>query len=121
VVAPREGRPEALVSNIRAELTRFDPQIVMAFTTGEAIVAGTLSRQQLGMTLMLIFGATALALAAIGIYGVVADGVARRRGELATRVAVDDYVSALSRATCRSGREWSRRTISTTCPSPFAR
>jgi ABC-type antimicrobial peptide transport system permease subunit len=88
VVASLNGRPEALVSSIRGELTRFDPQIVMAFTTAEAIVAETLSRQQLGMTLMLIFGATALTLAAIGIYGVVADRVAQRRGEIATRVAL---------------------------------
>jgi len=40
------------------------------------------------MTLMLIFGATALALAAIGVYGVVAYGAALRRGEVATRIAL---------------------------------
>lgn len=40
------------------------------------------------MTLMLIFGATALTLAAIGIYGVIAYAAAQRRGELATRIAL---------------------------------
>ena len=40
------------------------------------------------MTLMLIFGATALALAAIGIYGVIAYVAAQRSGELATRIAL---------------------------------
>jgi ABC-type antimicrobial peptide transport system permease subunit len=88
VVAARGGRPDTIVSNIRAELTRFDPLIVANFTTGDAIVAETLSRQQLGVTLMLIFGATALALAGIGIYGVMADGVAQRSGEIATRIAL---------------------------------
>jgi len=71
-----------------AELQRFDPQIIANFTTGDAIVAETLSRQQLGATLMLIFGATALALAAIGIYGVIADSVAQRSSEIATRIAL---------------------------------
>jgi ABC-type antimicrobial peptide transport system permease subunit len=52
------------------------------------LVAATISRQQLGMTLMLIFGAVAVLLAAIGIYGVVAYGVSTRRDEMATRLAL---------------------------------
>src|SRR5206468_376884 len=74
VVAPRGDRSatiDAVASNIRTELKRFDPDIVVNFTTAQAVVSETLSRQQLGVTLMLIFGATALVLAAIGIYGVI--------------------------------------------------
>jgi ABC-type antimicrobial peptide transport system permease subunit len=79
---------DAIVANIRAELKRFDPEIVVNVTTAQAVVDDALSRQQLGVTLMMIFGATALALAAIGIYGVVADAAAQRRGEIATRIAL---------------------------------
>jgi putative ABC transport system permease protein len=88
VVAARAGDPQALVSPIRAELNRFDPQLMVSFTTAPQIVAETLGRQKLGMTLMLIFGATALVLAAIGIYGVIAYAAAQRSGELATRIAL---------------------------------
>jgi putative ABC transport system permease protein len=52
------------------------------------VVNDTLSRQQLGVTLMLIFGVTALVLAAISIYGVIADASARRGGEIGTRIAL---------------------------------
>lgn len=88
VVAVRGRDPRGLAPPIRAELARFDSQLTVAFTTGSDIVASTVSRQELGMTLMLIFGATALTLAAIGIYGIVAYTAAQRRGEIATRIAL---------------------------------
>ena len=52
------------------------------------IVGTGLSRQRLGMTLMLGFGLAAIALAAVGIYGVIAYGAAQRRNELAVRLAL---------------------------------
>ena len=88
VVAMPDGHANVLIPMIRDALTQFDPGMVVTFATSEAIVAGTLDRQELGMTLMLVFGATALVLAAIGLYGVIAYAAAQRRGELATRVAL---------------------------------
>ena len=40
------------------------------------------------MTLMLLFGAAAVALAAVGIYGVIVYATSQRRGEVATRLAL---------------------------------
>ena len=78
----------AIQSAIRGEMRQFDPQIAVDFQLVRELVDGTMSRQQLGMTLMLIFGGSAILLAAVGIYGVVAYAVAQRQGEMATRLAL---------------------------------
>ena len=88
VVTAETGDPTPLVAHIRSALHGLDPQSTVEFAMAPAIVAATLSRQRLGTTLMLVFGAVALALAGIGIYGVIAYAAGQRRGEIATRIAI---------------------------------
>jgi ABC-type antimicrobial peptide transport system permease subunit len=56
------------------------------------------------MTLMLWFGAAAVALAAVGIYGVIAFGAAQRRGEVAIRLALGATPGTVFRLMLRQGR-----------------
>jgi putative ABC transport system permease protein len=104
VISARSGDPRALESGLRATLTAFDPLMMMTFKTAPEIVASTLDRQRLGMTLMLIFGALALVLAAIGIYGVMAYASAQRREEFATRIALGASAGGVFRLVLGSGQ-----------------
>jgi putative ABC transport system permease protein len=88
VIAQPGTSGESLIEPLRDALTRFDPQLVVKFTPLETIVSKTTQRQEMGMTMMLVFGAMAVLLAGIGIYGVIAYAVDQRRTELATRIAL---------------------------------
>jgi predicted permease len=73
---------------IRTELRKFNPTMAIDFQSASEIVGATLRRQELGMTLMLVFGGIAIVLAAVGIYGVVSYAGFLRRDEMATRLAL---------------------------------
>ena len=88
VIATRSVDATTLAGPVRSELARVDPQLAIDVDTASNVVTSTLTRNQLGMTLMLVFGATALLLAAVGIYGVIAYVSALRLGEIATRLAL---------------------------------
>lgn len=76
-----------LQQRIHGALVQFDPLVIVRFTAAEQVLNDATSRQQLGMTMMLGFGVTALVLAAVGIYGVIACALSQRSTEIATRLA----------------------------------
>jgi len=88
VVHTRLADTVPLQTAIREDVHRLDPHIAVDFQTAAGLVAATLVRQQLGMTLMVLFAIAAVALAAVGIYGVIAYSAAERRNEVATRLAL---------------------------------
>ena len=88
VVSTSIADPPSVISAIRAEVAKSDPLLALEFEMVSDIVASTLSRQELGMTLMIVFGAIALTLAAVGIYGISAYVSLQRRIDVATRMAI---------------------------------
>jgi predicted permease len=82
-------RPGALAAQVREVLAQVDPS-VPAFevrTTGDAIAEELAARQAL-TTLSGLFGLVGLLLVGLGLYGIVAQGVAGRRRELGIRLAL---------------------------------
>jgi putative ABC transport system permease protein len=88
VVATTLANPSTLVPLIRAEVRKLDPAVPVDFDLLPNVVSGSLSRQRLGMLLMLLFGMAGIALAAIGVYGVIAYAIAQRVREVAIRLAL---------------------------------
>ena len=81
--------PSSLLSAARQAVRRADPALpIMLATSLEDEMSPLTAQDRTTAQLAVVFGAVALSLAAIGLYGVLSYGIARRRNEIAVRIAV---------------------------------
>jgi ABC-type antimicrobial peptide transport system permease subunit len=78
-----------ILATIREAVHAADPsQPIGRFRTMDDLVARATSQRRFLLWLLGAFGAIALVLASLGTYGVIAYGVAQRRGEIGIRLAL---------------------------------
>jgi putative ABC transport system permease protein len=82
------GRRAVVERDVSAALTRTDPTSAFVFRTFDQFLDATVMQERLIALLSSFFGALALLLAAVGLYGIVAQAVRTSQAEIGLRLAL---------------------------------
>lgn len=99
-----DGATQALAERLQRELKTLAPDMyVHTATTVEKMTGATLFLPRMGAALLALFGVLAVAMASIGLYGLVAFGVKRREKEVGIRLSLGADPSRIVRTMMAAG------------------
>ena len=95
------GQRALVERDVAAALTQADPTLVFTSGTFDQMVDATVTQERLIAMMSGFFGALALLLAGLGLYGVVAQAVSARRTEIGLRMALGAQPAGIVRLVFR--------------------
>jgi putative ABC transport system permease protein len=104
LVVRTESEPESIAAAVQRIIRGLEPQAAIpSIQTMRQIMATSLSEQRFQVILLATFASMAVALACLGIYGVLAFATSRRTSEIGIRMALGARPEEILRSTLRSG------------------
>ena len=95
------GQRAAVERDVAAAIARAEPTIAFTFRTFDQFIDATVTQERLIAMLSSFFGGLALLLAGIGLYGIVAQAVRTRQGEIGLRMALGAQPAGIVRLVLR--------------------
>jgi putative ABC transport system permease protein len=95
------GQRAAVERDVATALARREPTVAFTFRTFDQFIDATVTQERLIAMLSSFFGGLALLLAGIGLYGIVAQAVRTRQGEISLRLALGAQPAGIVRLVFR--------------------